>query len=75
MLLLDTPTRCNSSIRMLERFLLLKKSINLALIDTESDISFESSEWEIITTLCCILKPIEIAANLLCATNSNLMIS
>lgn len=75
MLLLDTPTRWNSSLRMLERFLLLKKSISLALIDTECDISFESSEWEIITTLCCILKPIEIAANSLCATNSNLILA
>lgn len=74
-LILDSKTRWNSTVDMLRRFHHLEKSIRLALIDIGSEIYFEPTEWELISTICKTLSPIECAVKKLCSSNTNLIIA
>lgn len=62
----DCKTRWNSTLTMFERFLKLKESIGLALIDLGGEISFQNAEWELLSDMINCLKLVEIAVKELC---------
>ena len=72
-LLLDSKTRWNSLLAMLERFNLLKNSIRKALIDISCEIDLSDSEWDAIITIISSLAPVNAAVNTLCERNANLL--
>lgn len=72
-LILDSRTRWNSLLAMLQRFHLLKKAIGMALIDVEAETTFTTSEWMAIESIIKVLAPIETTVLQLCNRNSNLL--
>lgn len=71
--ILDCPTRWNSTLQMIERFVRLRTSISLALIDDGGHVSFNSGEWHLMESIVKSLQAIEQACNLLCKANTNLI--
>lgn len=69
----DCKTRWNSTLTMFERFLKLKESIGLALIDLGGEISFQNAEWELLSDMINCLKLVEIAVKELCGAHVNLL--
>src|ERR1043165_4052524 len=72
-LILDTKTRWNSLVHMIERFVLLKSCIMKSLIDLNSEILFNEKELETATSIVSILQPIKLAEEALCRKESNLL--
>ncbi|GFU96061.1 uncharacterized protein TNCV_3776011 [Trichonephila clavipes] len=60
MVCLDTKTRWNSLLAMLERFLEIKSAISKALIDTIEEQMMGSVEFETVTTIVKGFKPVKI---------------
>ena len=69
---LDCPTRWNSTYNMLERILELKNSILILSIYNNDILSFlpTMEEWEEIVSLCRFLQPFNAATKLLTKTNT-----
>lgn len=65
-LILEVPTRWNSILYMLERFILLEEAVKstIAVIDKELPV-VTASEWKIVKELVLILKPFEDATKTL----------
>ena len=71
-LILDSPTRWNTMLSMLERFSELKNCVRKRLIDITSDITFTESDFELLSNTILALQPIKIAVDALCCENVNL---
>ena len=71
-LLLDTKTRWNSLLTMLERFIFLKTSIEKALIDLKHLIRLEESDFKLITEIIDVLAPIKLTVEAACRRDANL---
>ena len=72
-LMLDSPTRWNSIVPMIERYLLLKSCIKKALIDLNSQINLNENDIEMMQELLNILKPVQMAVEALSARDCNLV--
>ncbi|GFY09447.1 uncharacterized protein TNCV_4321261 [Trichonephila clavipes] len=73
MVCLDTKTRCNSLLSMLERFLEIKSAISKALIDIKEEQMMVNVEFETVTTVVKGLKPVKIGLEKLCSRNATLL--
>ena len=71
--ILDTKTRWNSLLAMLERFLEIKSAISKALIDTGEQQNLNSEELKTLAEIVLCLKPVKMGLEKLCNRNSNLM--
>lgn len=74
-LILDTPTRWNSLIAMLKRFYELRKSINLFLLETNSNnftLMFSTDEHDQIESIIKTLAPVEELVKVICRSNTSL---
>lgn len=74
-LTLDSKTRWNSLLAMLERFFDLKNSVRKSLIDLKSDISFTEDEMELLSNTISALQPIKIAVEALCRADIDLYVA
>lgn len=72
-LMLDCRTRWNSTLSMIRRFLFMRKSISLALVDSGDQINFTNYEWDLMKIIVKCLDPIEIAIKSLCKSNTSLV--
>lgn len=72
-LILDTKTRWNSLLAMVERFYLLKTCVRKSFIDLGVDISFSENEVKLIEGIISSLLPIKLAVEALCSSNSTLL--
>ncbi|GFV91600.1 uncharacterized protein TNCV_770661 [Trichonephila clavipes] len=73
MVCLDTKTRWNSLLAMLERFLEIKSAISKALIDIKEEQMMVNVEFETVTTIVKGLKPEKIGLDKLCSRNTTLL--
>ncbi|GFU17586.1 uncharacterized protein TNCV_3989081 [Trichonephila clavipes] len=73
MVCLDTKTRWNSLLAMLERFLEIKSTISKALIDIKEEQMMVNVEFETVTTIVKGLKPVKIGLEKLCSRNATLL--
>ncbi|GFS89091.1 uncharacterized protein TNCV_1258471 [Trichonephila clavipes] len=73
MVCLDTKTRWNSLLTMLERFLEIKSAISKALIDIKEEQMMVNVEFETVTTIVKGLKPVKIGLEKLCSRNATLL--
>jgi hypothetical protein len=71
-LLLDCKTRWNSLSTMLERFSLLKTSIQKALIDLNHPVRSEDPDFDLLTKIVDVLTPIKLTLEALCRRDANL---
>lgn len=71
-LILDSRTRWNSLLSMLERFFELKLCVRKSLIDLKSDITFSANDFELLSNTILALQPIKVAVEALCCENANL---
>ena len=74
-LILDSKTRWNSLLAMLERFSMLKSCIRKSLIDLKSEINFTDIELTLLSDTILALQPIKLAVETLCSENVNLYIA
>ncbi|CAB4063780.1 unnamed protein product [Lepeophtheirus salmonis] len=72
-LVLDSNTRWNSLISMIERFLKLKQCIPKALQVINSAEIISTKEWEVLEEMIDVLRPFEIALKGLCSRDANLL--
>ncbi|GFU33659.1 uncharacterized protein TNCV_2830341 [Trichonephila clavipes] len=73
MVCLDTKTRWDSLLAMLERFLEIKSAISKALIDVKEEQKMVNVEFETVTTIVKVLKPVKIGLEKLCSRNATLL--
>ncbi|GFX19514.1 uncharacterized protein TNCV_2074231 [Trichonephila clavipes] len=73
MVCLDTKTRWNSLLAMLERFLEIMSAISKALIDIKEEQMMVNVEFETVTTIVKALKPVKIGLEKLCSRNATLL--
>ncbi|GFX51695.1 uncharacterized protein TNCV_5013981 [Trichonephila clavipes] len=73
MVCLDTKTRWNSLLAMLERFLEIKSAISKALIDIKEEQIMVNVEFKTVTTIVKCLKPVKIGLEKLCGRNATLL--
>ncbi|GFT79858.1 uncharacterized protein TNCV_4597791 [Trichonephila clavipes] len=73
MVCLDTKTRWNSLLAILERFLEIKSAISKALIDIKEEQMMVNVEFETVTTIVKGLKPVKIGLEKLCCRNATLL--
>lgn len=71
-LLLDCKTRWNSLFTMLERFALLKVSVQKALIDLNNPVLLEESDFDLINEIIKVLAPVKLTVEALCRSDANL---
>ncbi|GFV98052.1 uncharacterized protein TNCV_4448121 [Trichonephila clavipes] len=72
MVCMDTKTRWNSLLAMLERFLEIKSAISKALIDIKEE-QMVNVEFETVTTIVKGLKPVKIGLEKLCSPHATLL--
>ncbi|GIY52335.1 uncharacterized protein CDAR_207931 [Caerostris darwini] len=72
MLILDSKTRWNSLLLMIERFLKLKNAVQKTMIDLNLQINFSDSEFDLIFRTVSALLPIKLIVEALCRGDSNL---
>ena len=72
-LLLDSKTRWNSLLTMLERFDKLKSCVQKSLIDLSSPISFSDHELTLLSDTISALLPVKLAVEALCRADANLL--
>ena len=71
-LILDCPTRWNSLVDMLERFVQLKDCIRKALIDLESPIIVTNTDFEVAQNIVHCLEPVKLTVEGICRRDANL---
>lgn len=72
-LIMDTRTRWNSLVEMLERFNQLKSCVRKALIDIASDIVILDAEILSIKNIISALLPVKLTVEALCREDANLL--
>lgn len=80
-LILDSETRWNSLVDMLERFLLLESSVKKALVDyhrslkkrPKTRLRFSDDEITLLREVCAVLLPVKYTVETLCSRSSNLL--
>lgn len=72
-LILDSRTRWNSLLNMVERFYLLKSCIQKALFDIKSNNVFTETEFEAMADIISVLQPLRYAVECLCRQDANLL--
>ena len=72
-LILDTKTRWNSLLEMIERFLKLKKCIEKALIDLDEQFNMSQGEYLLLDDIILSLQPLKLAIEALGHRDSNLL--
>lgn len=72
-LILDSKTRWNSLITMLERFQKLKSCIKKSVIDLNLDINFTDADFETVSLTISTLLPVKLAVESLCREDANLL--
>lgn len=72
-LVLDSRTRWNSLVSMIERFLKLKNCIKKSLIDLKSPIMFSDAEFEIMSDILSVLLPIKLTVEAICRQDATLL--
>lgn len=72
-LVLDTKTKWNSIVAMIERFLIIIDSVRDALKDLDSLALLDENNVTILRNICNALKPIELAAQALGRRDANLV--
>lgn len=72
-LLLDSRTRWNSLLVMLERFYELKDAIQKALIDLHEPLSITDEEFNRIHEVITVLSPIKLATDAICRRDTDLV--
>lgn len=72
-LILDTKTRWNSLVDMVERFLGVHDEIKQALCDLRQPAVFSTSEILSLQQLVSVLKPVKLAVEALCRRDANLI--
>lgn len=72
-LIIDTRTRWNSLVEMLERFNQLKSCVRKALIDIASDIVISDTEIVSINNIITALLPVKLTVDALCRKDANLL--
>ena len=60
-LILDSKTRWNSLLAMLNRFFKLKSAVRKSLIDLNADINFSENELKLVNEMISALEPIKLA--------------
>lgn len=70
-LILDCKTRWSSLVDMLQRFVLVQNSVKKSLIDLRID-SLSDLEFKHIEEVACILQPVKVTVEALCARNMDL---
>ena len=73
MLHLDTKTRWNSIVPMLERILILKDCIKDSLDEFSSQNLFHNVDFELVSQLCNVLLPVKLTVEALCRSNANII--
>ena len=73
MLCLDTKTRWNSLLEMLDRFLEIKSAISKALIDIKQQDVLDNIESETLTAIIASLKTVKIGLKKLCSRDVTLL--
>lgn len=73
MLILDSRTRWNSLLTMLERFFEIKSCIQKALIDLNTSYAFSESEFKLLSETIASLLPIKLTVEALCRKDANLL--
>ncbi|GBL71227.1 hypothetical protein AVEN_191831-1 [Araneus ventricosus] len=73
MVCIDTKTRCNSLLAMLERLLEIKPAMSKTLIDTQEQRILANVEFETLTATVAGLKPVNIGLGKLCSRNATLL--
>lgn len=71
-LILDCKTRWNSLVDMLERFVLLKDCIQKSLIDLNSPVVINDSEFQIMRDIIQCLEPVKLTVEAICRKDANL---
>ena len=74
-LLLDSKTRWNSLVLMLERYLKLRRAVTKSLIDfgETQEYVMSESELELISNIVNALEPLKAAAEMICRREANLL--
>ncbi len=72
-LVLDTKTRWNSLLSMIERFVRLERSVRMTLIEIESGIAFVDEEITMLRDLVQALEPPKMAVEALCRRDATLL--
>ena len=72
-LILDSKTRWNSLLEMIERFLKLKKCIEKALIDLDQQFSVSQGEYLLLDDILFSLQPMKLAIEALGRRDANLL--
>lgn len=71
-LILDSKTRWNSLLSMLERFSMIKDSVRKSIIDLKIEITFAGNELALLSDILLALQPIKLAIETLCSEKANL---
>lgn len=74
-LILDSKTRWNSLLNMLERFSTIQNCVRKSLIDLKLNITFTDNELTLLSNTILALQPIKIAVETLCSQTTNLYIA
>ena len=72
-LVLDSKTRWNSLVSMIERFVKLKNCIKKSLIDLKSPFLFSDAEFEMLSNILSFLLPIKLTVETICRQDATLL--
>lgn len=73
-LILDCPARWNSTFEMINRFIKLKRLIEIFITsdNTLKDFSMTKKDWQIVTELKTLLQPLDDITNKLLKSNTSI---
>ena len=72
-LILDSKTRWNSLVHMLQRLVEVKFAVQKALIDVKANVTLLEDDFETMSNVILALKPLEVAVEVLCRIDANLI--
>ena len=73
MLILDSKTRWNSLLAMIERFFEVKSAIKKALVDLKMKCDLSNEEFTALEMLIKVLQPVKIVAEKLCHRDATIL--
>ena len=72
-LLMDSKTRWNSLLFILDCFYILRNCIRKALIDIKSSVIFTEDEFDTISHIITALEPVKLAVEAFCRQDTNML--